>query len=85
MICCGGGGHDDDEDSEYEEEVIAERQVFGNKVIKKIEKYSVLVFFLSFVIFNVVYWVDIISVLNHEINNTKFSDCEEKRIPRSSQ
>ena len=47
----------EDDDSDYAEEVIAERQELGEKIIKKIEKWSVIFFFLAFVIFVTVYWI----------------------------
>ena len=71
---------DDDEDSEYEEEVIAERQQFGDKIVKKIEKWSVIVFFFSFLIFNIVYWLNIYNEIK-AIENNKFPEnCIETQI-----
>ena len=54
----------DDDASEDEEEVVEERRILSERIIKRIEKYSVIVYFLIFIIFNIWYWVDIIKCLN---------------------
>ena len=47
---------DDDEESITEEELLDDRKEMAEKVIKLIDKYSVIVFFISFSIFIGVYW-----------------------------
>ena len=54
----------DDDASEDEEEIVEERRIMSERIIKRIEKYSVIVYFLIFVIFNIWYWVDIIKCSN---------------------
>ena len=54
----------DDDASEDEEEVVEELRILSERIIKRIEKYSVIVYFLIFIIFNIWYWVDIIKCLN---------------------
>ena len=57
----------DDDASEDEEDVLEERRVFSERIIKRIEKYSVIVYFLIFIMFNIWYWVDIISCSNSNL------------------
>ena len=54
----------DDDASEDEEDIIEERRIRAERIIKRIEKYSVVVYFIIFIIFNVWYWVDIITCAN---------------------
>ena len=54
----------DDDASEDEQEIIDERRIKSDRIIKRIEKYSVIVYFLIFIIFNIWYWVDIIKCSN---------------------
>ena len=55
---------DDDDDDQSEAELLEERQQASEKIILRIEKYSVIVFFFSFLIFNIIYWYDIIHLIN---------------------
>ena len=64
----------DDDASEDEEDIIEERRIMAERIIKRIEKYSVVVYFLIFIIFNIWYWVDIITCLNS--NYKKFEENE---------
>ena len=54
----------DDDASEDEEDILEERRIMAESIIKRIEKYSVIVYFLIFVIFNIWYWVDMITCAN---------------------
>ena len=64
----------DDDASEDEEDIIEERRIMAERIIKRIEKYSVVVYFLIFILFNIWYWVDIITCLNS--NYKKFEENE---------
>ena len=55
---------DDDASEDDDEDILEERRIMSEKIIKRIERYSVIVFFLCFVFFNVYYWYDIIHVNN---------------------
>ena len=50
----------DDDASEDEEDILEERRIMAEHIIKRIEKYSVIVYFMIFMIFNIWYWSDII-------------------------
>ena len=45
------------------------RKQFGEKIIRKIEKWSVIVYFLLLVIFNLVYWWNLMSLYPGWVEN----------------
>ena len=55
---------DDDASEDDEEDILEERRIMSERIVKRIERYSVIVFFLCFVMFNIYYWYDIIHVNN---------------------
>ena len=72
----------DDDASEDEEDIIEERRIMAERIIKRIEKYSVVVYFLIFILFNIWYWVDIITCLNS--NYKKFEENEHLSAKKSA-
>ena len=64
---------DDDTESETSEsDPYEERRQMTEKVIKRIEKWSVIIFFLSFVIFMIIYWTDLLTVYNRNHEGSAF-------------
>ena len=66
----------DDDASEDEEDILEERRIMAEHIIKRIEKYSVIVYFVIFLIFNIWYWADIIQCSNS--NYKKFEENSYK-------
>ena len=56
-----------DVDNTYDQYLFEEKQRISQDIISKIEKYSVLVFLMAFLTFNLVYWRDI-SLITSEIS-----------------
>ena len=63
----------DDDASEDEEDVLEERRIMAERIIKRIEKYSVIVYFLIFLFFNIYYWTDIVSCSNSSYEQFKLN------------
>ena len=58
----------DDSESVPEEQLLDERKEMAEKVIKIIDKYSVIFFFISFSIFMSVYWYSLLSFFSDRWN-----------------
>ena len=71
----------DDDASEDEEDILEERRLMAESIIKRIEKYSVVVYFLIFLFFNIYYWTDIILCSNSNLEkfrqNSYYDDSHQ--------
>ena len=59
--------NDDEIESLTEEELLDERKQMAEKVIKQIDKYSVIVFLIGFSIFMAIYWYQLLHFFNNRI------------------
>ena len=69
----------DDDASSDEEDILEERRIMAENIVKRIERYSVVVHFLIFLAFNIYYWNDIIICSNTNLEKFKQNSYYAKR------
>ena len=56
------------------------RNEFGERVIRRIEKWSVIVYFVALVIFNIVYWWELINVYPGALDNGQIVNATASKL-----